>query len=49
MDDCNIDYLFAAFAIVWATIFAYILYLSVRQKQLQREVESLEEKMNKES
>lgn len=41
----NLDYLFAAFAIVWGAIFAYILLLSRKQKQLQREVNSLEERV----
>ena len=37
----NLSYLFAAFAIVWAMVFAYILVLSRRQKQLGRKIESL--------
>ncbi|MFO8011144.1 MAG: CcmD family protein [Dehalococcoidia bacterium] len=39
----NLDYLFAAFAAVWAVLFSYILILSLKQKQLRREVKALEE------
>jgi len=38
----NLDYLFAAFAIVWAALFAYIFFLSVKQRQLRQDVEMLE-------
>jgi len=41
----NMNYLFAAFAIVWAMIFGYVFSLSRKQKQLQREIKSLEEKI----
>ena len=37
----NAGYLFAAFAIVWAVLFAYIFVLVGRQRRLKREVESL--------
>ena len=37
----NAGYFFAAFAIVWAVLFAYIFFLAVRQRQLKREIESL--------
>ena len=39
----NLGYLFAAFAIVWAVIFGYVLSLSRRQRQLRREIDSLKE------
>ena len=41
----NLNYLFAAFAIVWAMIFGYVFSLSRKQRQLQREIKSLEEKI----
>ncbi len=44
MDD--LDYLFATFAVVWVVIFAYILLLSFRQRQLQRRVESIETRIS---
>ncbi len=37
----NAGYLFAAFAIVWAVVFSYVLILFNRQKRLQREIGSL--------
>ena len=39
----NAGYLFAAFAIVWAVTFLYILLLFNRQKSLRREIGSLKE------
>ena len=39
----NAGYLFAAFTIVWALFFGYLLLLSNRQKKLHREIESLKE------
>jgi len=39
----NGGYLFAAFAIVWALLFAYIFRLAIRQRKLKREIESLKE------
>ena len=38
----NSGYLFAAFGIIWAVVFAYILVLMNRQKRLKREIEKLE-------
>ncbi len=39
----NAGYLFAAFAIVWAVVFGYVLLLLDRQKKLRREIDSLKE------
>ena len=39
----NAGYLFAAFAIVWAVVFGYVLLLLNRQKKLRREIDSLKE------
>ena len=38
----NLDYLFAAFAIVWAALFAYVFFLSLKQRQLRNDIEMLE-------
>jgi len=38
----NLGYLFAAFAVIWAVVFVYILVLMNRQKKLKREIEKLE-------
>ena len=37
----NAGYVFAAFAIVWAFVFGYVLLLFNRQRKLQREIDSL--------
>ena len=39
----NAGYLFAAFAIVWAVVFGYVLLLFNRQRRLRREINSLKE------
>ena len=38
----NSGYLFAAFGVIWAVVFGYILVLMNRQKKLKREIEKLE-------
>ena len=43
----NLGYLFAAFAVIWAVVFGYILVLMNRQKKLKREIEKLETDTNK--
>ena len=37
----NLGYLFAAFTIVWAVVFGYVLLLLNRQRRLRREIDSL--------
>ncbi len=39
----NAGYLFAAFTIIWAVVFAYVLYLFNRQRRLRWEIDSLKE------
>ena len=39
----NAGYLFAAFTIVWAVVFGYVLVLFNRQRRLRREIDSLKE------
>ena len=39
----NAGYLFAAFTVVWAVLFGYVLYLLNKQKSLQQEINSLKE------
>ncbi len=40
----NLGYLFAAFTVVWVVLFGYILSLLRRQRQLQRDLDSLKER-----
>ena len=39
----NAGYLFAAFTIIWALVFGYVLVLFNRQKRLRQEINSLKE------
>ncbi len=39
----NAGYLFAAFAIVWAAVFGYVLLFFNRQRRLRRDIESLKQ------
>ncbi len=39
----NAGYLFAAYSIVWAVVFGYVLSLFNRQRRLQKEIDSLKE------
>jgi len=41
------SYLFAAYAVTWALLFAYVTRLSGRQKKLDQEVETLEKLLAK--
>ncbi len=41
----NLGYLVAAYTILWIAISGYIFSLSRRQRQLQREIDSLKERM----
>jgi CcmD family protein len=41
----NLVYLVAAFAVIWALVFLYILYLGRRQQALFRELNALEEQL----
>ncbi len=37
----NAGFLFAAFTVIWAFVFGYVLVLFSRQRRLRREIESL--------
>ncbi len=41
----NLDYLVAAYTIIWIAISAYVLIIYRRQKQLRREIDFLKEKI----
>ena len=40
----NLGYFLAAFIVVWALVFGYVLWLFVRQRKLRQELKSLLEK-----
>ena len=37
----NLDFLFAAFAVIWATFFVYAFFVARRRQEMQREIEVL--------
>ena len=39
----NAGYMFAAFTIIWALLFGYVLTMRHRQRNLQREISSLKQ------
>jgi CcmD family protein len=39
----NAVYLFAAFTIIWASVFGFVFLLCSRQRRLRREINSLKE------
>ena len=43
----NLGYLFAAFSIIWVGLFAYILALAQKQRQLRRDINLLKETLKK--
>lgn len=45
----NLSYLFAAFAVIWAGLFCYVLILVQRQRRLKRDIDRLKETLEKET
>jgi CcmD family protein len=43
----NAGYLLAAFAIIWAIVFGYVLMMHRKQRQLQRQIKQLKESLEK--
>jgi CcmD family protein len=43
--ETNLGYLFALYTVTWAAFFAYVFYLSRRQRDLQREIGRLKDSM----
>ena len=41
----ELEFLFAGFAVFWAALFVYLVLLQMRLRALQREVETLEERL----
>jgi CcmD family protein len=39
----NAGYVFAAFAVIWALVFGFLLFLVSRQRKLRQEIDSLRE------
>ncbi len=39
--ESNLGFLFAGFTVVWVAFFAYVFYMSRRERELRREIEEL--------
>ena len=39
----NAGYFFAAFAVIWAVLFGYVLYLVNKQSKINRQIKTIEE------
>jgi len=37
----NLGYLFAAYTVIWAVVFGYVLFMYRRQRKLQRQIDML--------
>lgn len=43
----NLGYLLAAYTVIWAVVFGYILFLQRKQRRLQRQIDALKESIEK--
>jgi len=43
----NMGYLFAAYTIIWAVVFGYVVFMQRKQRRLQRNIDLLRESIDK--
>jgi CcmD family protein len=43
--ESNLGFLFAGFAVVWVAFFAYVFYISRREREMRREVDELRQQL----
>ena len=43
----NIGYLFAAYTVIWAVVFGYVLFMQRKQRKLQQQIDMLQESVDK--
>jgi CcmD family protein len=43
----NMGYLLAAYIVIWAVVFGYILFMQQKQRRLQRQIALLQESLDK--
>lgn len=39
----DLTYLFIAYAVIWAVVFGYVLFMQRKQRRLQRQIDRLKE------
>ena len=44
----NLTFLFAAYTVIWAVVFGYAAYLHRKQRKLQRDIDLLQDTIDKE-
>jgi len=42
----NLDYLFAAYTVIWAIVFGYVLFMQRKQRRLHRQIDLLRESVD---
>ena len=43
----NVSYLWAAYTVIWAVVFGYVLFMQRKQRRLQRQMDRLQESVKK--
>ncbi len=43
----NVSYLWAAYTVIWAVVFGYVLFMQRKQRRLQRQIDMLQESADK--
>ena len=43
----NLGYLLAAYTLIWAVVFGYVVFMQRKQRRLQRQIDMLQESLDK--
>ena len=43
----NLGYLLAAYTVIWAVVFGYVLFMQRKQRRLQRQIDMLRKSLDK--
>ena len=43
----NLGYLLAAYTLIWAVVFGYVLFMQRKQRRLQRQIDALQRDISK--
>lgn len=47
--EANLPFLFAVFIITWALFFAYAIYMSIKQRRMEKEIDTLRASLSRPS